>query len=259
MPTMSLRCVESHGSLSSIDTVTPESAYRPSIASGLDTLSPDSDAGDKASKVDLAATLSSSSGSLKEQLDDDHGRHGPPPRQSTGDLRRRKYCAPSLGARWHAKLRLLPESGEVPAVEASEPSARASRKRNSSCDSERNISPTSSSCSARDDEVIIEGPLEQRTFWILWRTRWCVLTARELRVYRDEEEASGEPDCPVESYSVSEFRFKPDLRVPSVVHCMCVETGEAIASLRTGPGARWEELAAASLWLRSHELYKTCF
>jgi hypothetical protein len=40
-----------------------------------------------------------------------------------------------------------------------------------------------------------------------------------------------------------------DLYTPSVVNCTDVETGETLNSFRAGPGSRWEEVAATSLWV----------
>merc|ERR1712029_142089 len=113
---------------------------------------------------------------------------------------------------------------------------------------------TISRSSTDDHEVLIEGPLEQRVLFFFWRPRWCVLDQAELRIYRDERAATLSSE-PLESLNVSSFNVAKDAHNPSVLTFsdVCDDSGangDAFLFLRTGPGGRWEEFAASSLWQR---------
>jgi len=181
-----------------------------------------------------------------------------------GELRRRKYAAPQghrfnddnatgihIGAlaatpshRMHQPA-LTPSSGDALGV-AGEPSWRSTARASSSS------AGVVSGHEPKDCEVLLEGPLQQRALLFFWRWRWCVLSHEELRIYVDEEASLLMPERPVERHPARKLSAAPDLHFPTVLVCANMDgTGEPLMYLRTGPGVRWEELAAASLWLRA--------
>ncbi|CAE8628263.1 unnamed protein product [Polarella glacialis] len=99
-------------------------------------------------------------------------------------------------------------------------------------------------------EVLVEGPLQQRHLAFFWRWRWCVLDRHQLKLYRDEEASLLMPEKPLEVHSAASLSVGSDLHLPSSLICTS-PTGEPLMFLRTGRGERWEEIAAASLWLRA--------
>jgi hypothetical protein len=107
----------------------------------------------------------------------------------------------------------------------------------------------SSRATSSEGEVLIEGPLQERSLFFFWPERWCVLDEHELRIYRDEEECIMAPDSPIHRHRVDKIDLVLDFYQPSVINCVNVDTHELLTCLRTGPGSRWEEVAATSLWL----------
>jgi hypothetical protein len=102
-------------------------------------------------------------------------------------------------------------------------------------------------------EVLIEGPLQQRSMLFFWRWRWCVLDRRELRVYQNEQVSLLQPEKPLERHSARALNVAPDLHWPSVLVLSGAAGGDddPLLFLRTGPGVQWEEVAATMLWLRA--------
>lgn len=181
-----------------------------------------------------------------------------------GELRRRKYAAPqghkfldgsgigvdigalaSTPSHRQPQQELTPASWETRRV-AGEPSSTSAATLRSS------FTGGVGCHEPKDCEVLVEGPLQQRALLFFWRWRWCVLTCEELRIYVDEESSLLMPERPVERHPASKLSAAPDLHFPTVLVCTSPNgTGEPLMYLRTGPGLRWEELAAASLWLRA--------
>mmetsp|Transcript_110861 Transcript_110861/g.357703 ORF Transcript_110861/g.357703 Transcript_110861/m.357703 type:complete len:418 (+) Transcript_110861:79-1332(+) len=192
-------------------------------------------------------------------------------RLHAGDFRRRKYAAPKGHPRPESSSGFVPsrrdsaskESGsfDMP-LSAGGISASSSR---GTCGSDApggthtKVRCSNLPCSKQefqgsdspDCEVLVEGPLQQRVLFFLWRWRWCVLTCQELRIYVDEEASLLTPERPIERHPASKISAAPDLHFPSVLVCTDQGSGEPFTYLRTGPGLRWEEVAAASLWLRA--------
>lgn len=101
-----------------------------------------------------------------------------------------------------------------------------------------------------DCQVLIEGPLQQRAFFFLWKERWCVLDRAELRVYKDEEASLSEPTNPLEQHDVESFKFVSVPDDPTLIECLSADSDETISVFRTGPSSQWEDVAAATLWLK---------
>jgi len=99
-----------------------------------------------------------------------------------------------------------------------------------------------------ESDILIEGPLQKRTFWFMWKERWCVLDRYELRLYRDETSYHQGPSSPLERYNVDTIRLDLDPHQP-VITFSDVDTGESLMYLRAGSGDRWEEDATVMLWL----------
>mmetsp|Transcript_82813 Transcript_82813/g.208553 ORF Transcript_82813/g.208553 Transcript_82813/m.208553 type:complete len:398 (+) Transcript_82813:88-1281(+) len=278
----------SYLSFSSAETVTPESGAGgwPSRASG-DGSGVDNNVGfagggsflsrgispeSHPSLVDLAEKLNSSS---KHYLSSGHTdvistRAGtantsarPTRGARAGELRRRKYAAPQghqlhsgsgvgvlVGALVSMSHR-LPQHALTPAssenqILAGEPLCKTTPRHCSS------FAGGMGCCEPKDCEVLVEGPMQQRALLFFWRWRWCVLTHEDLRIYMDEQSSLLMPERPLERHPASKLGAAPDLHFPTVLVCTSLHgTGEPLMYLRTGPGLRWEELAAASLWLRA--------
>lgn len=224
----------SYLSFSRAETLTPESSAggRPSRASAVDTVSPESRPGldalltERFNGVGKVSVQNSSTDTLSEIADTTTrplpcvGRNAG--RLRLGELRRRKYTAVG-GGRLQSPL-CGSESGVLRVKLGAVPETLQA-------------------------EVLIEGPLQQRLLLVFWRWRWCVLDRRELRVYRDEEASLLLPEKPLERHSVVTLSVGPDLHFPSVLICANARTGEPVMFLRAGPGLRWEEVAASTLWL----------
>lgn len=255
-------------SSASAETLTPESGAggRPSrvsvasaMASAVGTATPGSrlpSAPEPAQRLqrDSKVNVQNSSTDTLSEIDDSSRTSGQPVRtvrQRPGEFRRRKYSAPgdklvckALGARHREESST--SSVTLSRLRTPEPSRQQSLARQCSG------YPRSVSSSELDDsEVLIEGPLQQRAFLVLWRQRWCVLHRQEFRVYRDEEASLLAPEKPLEQHLVANICVASDLHFPSLLVCQNVTTGEPLLFLRTGPGLRWEEVAASSLWLRA--------
>lgn len=99
-----------------------------------------------------------------------------------------------------------------------------------------------------ETEVLCEGPLEQRSFFLFWTQRWCIIDRREFRIYAHEEASLLAPERPLERYSVLNISMAPDLHAQSVLVVVGI-SGEPLVFLRTGAGLRREELVSSSLWL----------
>jgi len=169
-------------------------------------------------------------------------RRARPARITPGELRRRKY-AQALGS-----------SGPRPLVPRLSPASPDSRHHafQQESQAQQASSPRSTprlQPGADESEVLVEGPLQERRLLFLWSWRYCVLDRQELRVYANEEASLMVPNKPLERYRAATLRVKPDLHFPSVLICRFTPTGETVTQLRTGPGLRWEELAASTLWL----------
>jgi len=158
------------------------------------------------------------------------------------ELRRRKYAAP--GDQLSRPRRVPTSARGTPPVPAS---------LSQLCQTSGGSS-TPASSSADDVEVLVEGPLQQRAFLVFWRWRWCVLDRQELRIYSNEEASLMNPFQPLERIKVGTFCVAPDLHFASMLLCSRVPTGDTFMFLRTGPGIRWEEVVASSLWLRAFNI-----
>lgn len=235
-----LGCAAREGSFSSVETVTPESAIgRPSLVT-VDSWSPHSEAATERFGGSYKASVqNSSSSSLQLRLQPPSG--SCELRALAGEFRRNKYREPLLSNRQTA-LQVRAD----PAVLQAWPSASSST---SGDVRKRFLHPPCSSDTVAESEVLIEGPLQQRSFLFFWPERWCVLDESELRIYRDEEEAVLQSDNPLQRHRVDKLRLSLDLHLPSVMNCIDTDTGETLTCLRTGCGSRWEEVAATSLWL----------
>jgi len=256
----------SYLSFSRAETLTPESSAggRPSRASAVDTVSPESRPGldalltERFNGVGKVSVQNSSTDTLSEIADTTTrplpcvGRNAG--RLRLGELRRRKYTAvgggrlqsPLCGSEsgvLRVKLGAVPETlqAEVQGALAGHSAAAAATVAFAHAGG--------SGSEPNDCEVLIEGPLQQRLLLVFWRWRWCVLDRRELRVYRDEEASLLLPEKPLERHSVVTLSVGPDLHFPSVLICANARTGEPVMFLRAGPGLRWEEVAASTLWL----------
>jgi len=97
-------------------------------------------------------------------------------------------------------------------------------------------------------EALVEGPMQQRFMWFLWRWRWCLLTRQELRIYADRRASIIHPDRPLERYSAGALDVTQDLHCHSTLVCMDAVSGEPLLLLRPGPHAHLEELVASRLW-----------
>jgi len=154
-------------------------------------------------------------------------------RRYPGELRRRKYTALHANSRnLLNKNQLIPEGRQADAPVGRPPAVAASSE-------------------SDDSEVLVEGPLQERHLLLFWRWRWCVLDRQELRVYWDEEASLLTPERPAARHKVLSLTVAPDLHFPSVLICVNTDTGEQVMFLRAGPGTRWEEVAATTLWLRA--------
>lgn len=159
-------------------------------------------------------------------------------RYISGDCRRRRYRTPSSSA---LEVRHHRDAAEQARTFRTSLSTVASSFADDGEDKyEDNV-----------DEVVIEGPLERRVFGFLWRPRWCVLTRSELRLYANEDASLWRAGAPLEQHKVASLELAADASAPSAFQCLCVPSRELAAVLRTGPGTRWEELTARSLWLRT--------
>lgn len=229
-----LSCAASHGSLSSAETLTPESAVgRPSVASAT---SPQSEVSERLGGSCKASLQNSSTNSLQF-------RPQPPDTRSefraiAGEFRRNKYREPIL----HHCPALPQIQSEAVDLQARTPSASSTV----SAERRRVLLPAAA---AAGHEVLIEGPLQQRALLFLWRKRWCVLDHFELRIYDDEEAFLLQPESPLQLHSVDKLDFTWDVQLPLIMNCIDVDTGELLMCLRVGPGSQWEEVAAASLWM----------
>lgn len=175
------------------------------------------------------------------RVDASHRRARPPPRP--GEFRRRKYAQTLPGGPQPLVPRLWPASPDS-RQRAFQQESQAQQS------SSPRLTPRLQPPEGADEsEVLVEGPLQERRLLFLWSWRYCVLDRQELRVYANEEASLMVPDKPLERYSAATLRVKPDLHFPSVLICRCAPTGETVTQLRTGPGLRWEELAASTLWL----------
>lgn len=98
-------------------------------------------------------------------------------------------------------------------------------------------------------DVVIEGPLQVRRLGLFWSLRWCVLDAAELRIY--ESEATER--APLQAFKVRELVAAPvedfEGTATQVFELTDPEHGYSFATLRAGNSGRWEELAAARLWI----------
>eukprot|EP00419_Tripos_fusus_P007923 CAMPEP_0172679286 /NCGR_PEP_ID=MMETSP1074-20121228/15961_1 /TAXON_ID=2916 /ORGANISM="Ceratium fusus, Strain PA161109" /LENGTH=336 /DNA_ID=CAMNT_0013497437 /DNA_START=20 /DNA_END=1031 /DNA_ORIENTATION=- len=240
----------SYLSFSRAETLTPESSAggRPSRASVVDTISPASRQavdfpGDRLQSIvkerGEASGQQSSRDTQSENGADDArrvllsgGRSSSAlgSRRSPGELRRRKYTA--LHANLLNKNQQIPEGRQADALVGKQPVVAASSEPD-------------------DSEVLVEGPLQERHLLLFWRWRWCVLDRQELRVYWDEEASLLTPERPAARHKVLSLTVAPDLHFPSVLICANADTGEQVMFLRAGPGTRWEEVAATTLWLRA--------
>lgn len=105
---------------------------------------------------------------------------------------------------------------------------------------------------ARPGTVLIEGPLQQQSFLSLWWWRWCVLDEQELRMYDSQQASVLEPHRPLQRHRMVSLEVAFDLCSPQVlVLQLGAERAGQVAVLRTGRGARWEEIAAARLWCQA--------
>lgn len=151
-------------------------------------------------------------------------------RRYPGELRRRKYT--TRHSNLLNKNQQIPEGRPADAPVGRPPAVAASSEPD-------------------DSEVLVEGPLQERHLLLFWRWRWCVLDRQELRVYWDEEASLLTPERPVARHKVLSLTVAPDLHFPSVLICANTDTSEQVMFLRAGPGTRWEEVAATTLWLRA--------
>jgi len=286
----SLGTTGSYLSFSSAETLTPESGAggRPSRASAVDTLSPQSRPGLDISSVSKVSVQNSSRDTLAEAADG-ASRHPGGGRvaggRRSGELRRRKYTAlghqPQIPE--HTATTTAANSGtgsgsvEAAAVQAgtvkvklggATPEALQARNGPSAASpgaaaAAATAGPAAAAATQtsgangqtrgelEECEVLIEGPLQQRHLLVFWRWRWCVLDRQELRIYWNEEASLLMPEKPIERRSVVNLDVGPDLHFPSVLICADSRTGEPLSFLRAGPGLRWEEVAASTLWLRA--------
>lgn len=231
---------------SSGETLTPESlaGQRPSRASECDyDVSPNSEIGDLARclPTDLSSSYSSDGRHVVRVVPcAPKVPHAPKENRSRtrpsglrpAEMRRRKYFVDSG----------LRES----AVSRANPRDTIEHSRSTVSDAARHTD----SSQQDQTEVLVEGPLQQRSFWLLWSWRWCVLDSRELRVYQDQEASLLMSQQPLERHKAADLRLSPDVHSPSILTCSTA-SGETLTSFRAGPGQRWEELAAATLWLQA--------
>eukprot|EP00401_Gymnodinium_catenatum_P053102 CAMPEP_0117525698 /NCGR_PEP_ID=MMETSP0784-20121206/35905_1 /TAXON_ID=39447 /ORGANISM="" /LENGTH=384 /DNA_ID=CAMNT_0005321905 /DNA_START=60 /DNA_END=1214 /DNA_ORIENTATION=- len=265
----SLAHANSLSSFSSAETHTPESSAggRPSRVSVVDTISPSSRLSpgdrlgyalakgcsfraDRASAgrfppqvVDPGASFSTSGDVVRHRLHvprNPVGMRTVPARICPSEQRRRKYITPGGPGRKSRFQDLHPNWGTAPGAQERIPAVL-------SVDATPHVD---------DCEVLVEGPLHQRVFLVFWRLRWCVLDRHELRIYRDEQASLFFPSKPLETHRVEALHVAPDLHFPSVLICAAVPGGEPLIILRTGPGLRWEELVASTLWLRAFNTAK---
>jgi len=102
-----------------------------------------------------------------------------------------------------------------------------------------------------EDSIVIEGPMEEHKFLWLWRPRWCVLDGEELRIYRSREDSRRHPRRPKRVIRVSRLDIMSLYARPAELLCFDWDVSRVcpVATLRTGQGHRWEEVAAARLWI----------
>eukprot|EP00929_Paragymnodinium_shiwhaense_P061734 TRINITY_DN30859_c0_g1_i1.p1 TRINITY_DN30859_c0_g1~~TRINITY_DN30859_c0_g1_i1.p1 ORF type:complete len:270 (-),score=67.74 TRINITY_DN30859_c0_g1_i1:333-1142(-) len=106
-----------------------------------------------------------------------------------------------------------------------------------------------------EENVLVQGPMQQNVFLGVWRWRWVVLTDKELRVYAGDGQGNvgeglgellsvisvEEGDLDFVNYTPPEFQFDEESSGTSVI-------------LRCGPGERvQEEVASSTLWRWSWE------
>mmetsp|Transcript_70834 Transcript_70834/g.125061 ORF Transcript_70834/g.125061 Transcript_70834/m.125061 type:complete len:351 (-) Transcript_70834:155-1207(-) len=272
----------SYLSFSSAETLTPESSAggRPSRASAvgscLGTGTPQSrpSAAEYYDRLSVGkVSVQSSVGDLSEEASDAADvlgqrrfRHRP------SELRRRKYRAPgstlqhlqlpscgdvssASGSSWQKTPEALPVApgclGEGDSSGSrsgpSIPSVSSTAHGSASAAVMRSVS----SSDMEDSEVLVEGPLQERFLGMFWRWRWCVLDHQHLKIYRDEEASLLMPEKPLEVYCVADLYVASDLHQPALLACTSSSSGDPVLFLRTGHGQRWEDFAAASLWLRA--------
>ncbi|CAK0855378.1 unnamed protein product, partial [Prorocentrum cordatum] len=97
-------------------------------------------------------------------------------------------------------------------------------------------------------EALVEGPMQQRWMWFLWRWRWCVLTSHDLLVYSDYEASVVDPHRPLERYSRRSLDVARALHCHSTLVCMDASSRDPLVVLRTGPRATLATLVASRLW-----------
>jgi len=241
----------SRASVSAVDTVTSES--RP-----IGTASPASRAGlDVTDRPPVVGKVSLANSSSAATLVDGSARQSgmrrcdPACRRHSGELRRRKYAALTTPEPMSLQLSRQQTNNSAPGIQEVQTTRS---KYGGSPPQEHQARSVSTACSgggaeSDDCEVLIEGPLQQRHLLVFWRWRWCVLDRRELRVYWNEEASLLMPEKPLERRSVASLTVGPDLNFPSVLICADSRTREPLSFLRAGPGLRWEEVAASTLWL----------
>jgi len=158
-------------------------------------------------------------------------------RGSGGNLRRRKYHTPPAA---------------IPEVAAAVSTGPISLERalTEVVPEARPKPDPAAEVAGRDDKVLIQGPLEQRTLLSLWWRRWCVLDQHELRVYKSEDSFLSEPYRPLSRLRSVSLDVVPDPSSPQVlvIQGLSAEGVQPLA-LRAGPRARWEEMVATQLWL----------
>lgn len=98
-------------------------------------------------------------------------------------------------------------------------------------------------------EVIMEGPLQVRRLGVLWPWRWCVLYKDELRIYEDD----AIDGAPLQALRLGEVmvaaKRESDGTDTQVFELSDPTDGRSLVTLCAGSGDRWEEFAAARLWL----------
>lgn len=105
--------------------------------------------------------------------------------------------------------------------------------------------------SGGESTILIEGFMQQQGFLGFWRWRWCVLDQEELRLYRSERAAEREPGRPLQRLATAAFQVCIyDSRPTTLLLCSDALDEKPLMYLRAGLGKRWEEIAAARLWVR---------
>mmetsp|Transcript_76801 Transcript_76801/g.178143 ORF Transcript_76801/g.178143 Transcript_76801/m.178143 type:complete len:307 (-) Transcript_76801:228-1148(-) len=249
-------------SLSSAETITPESgaAGRPSRASAVDSCSPESRPVPEADSVspESCAGLDVPTTFLNGINKGDIARRG----RRSGELRRRKYILlanqphipsriHSLGGEQEVGNLLMKLGGCAEGSEAFQAGANTPGPGTAGSAPSSSTTASAAASEAEESEVVIEGPLQQRHLLVFWRWRWYVLDRKELRMYWNEEASLLMPEKPLERRNIASLAVTPDLHFPSVLICADSKTGEPLSFLRAGPGLRWEEVAASTLWLRA--------